>query len=261
MNGDLPNGLRRTLIILGLLGTLAGGLRTRAADFGLSVTGAPNPVLLNRPITYDIAISNRTGFELTVVFLTNAFSAPVRFVAATNNIPVTMATNANTVIVQYSPFSGIQTDLFTLVILPTTFGSLTNTVTISSFARTNATTNVVIEVIAGQPDLGIAITGPAQAVLVNDWMTYSLTATNQGADAAPNVIVSNTFPAGFKLISISPSNQVVEVTNNILHWTIGTLAAGGSSRLNVTVQPTNSGVATFSSGVSAANVLDTNTVN
>jgi len=261
MSEDIQTGLRRTLTMLCLLGTLAGGLQTRAADFGLSVTGAPNPVLVNRPVIYDIAISNRTGFELTVVFLTNAFSAPVRFIGATNNIPVTMATNANTVIVQYSPFSGIQTDLFTLVISPTTFGNLTNTVTIGSFARTNETTNVVIEVIAGQPDLGIAITGPAQAVLVNDWMTYTLTATNQGADSAANVIVSNTLPADFKLISITPTNQVVEVTNNILHWTVGTLAAGGSSRLAVAVQPTNPGVATFSASVSAANVLDTNTVN
>ncbi len=248
-------------MMLGLLGMLASGLPTGAADFGLSVTGAPNPVLVNQPVTYDIAVSNQTGLTLSVVFLTNEFSAPVRFLAATNTIPVTLATNANTVIVQYTPFSGSQTDLFTLVILPTTFGKLTNTVTVASFARTNATTDVVLEVIAGQPDLGIALTGPAQAVLVNDWMTYTLTVTNQGSDAAANVSVSNNFPADFRLISLAPSNQVVTVTNNILHWTVGTLAIGGSGQLHVTAQPTNSGVATLSASVSAPDVLDTNTVN
>jgi uncharacterized repeat protein (TIGR01451 family) len=151
--------------------------------------------------------------------------------------------------------------LFTLVISPTTFGKLTNTVTVASFARTNTTTNVVLEVIAGQSDLGIELTGPAQAVLVNDWMTYTLTVTNQGPDAAANVIVSNNIPADFKLISLAPSNQVSTVTSNILQWAVGTLASGGFGQLHVTLQPTNSGIATLSASVSATDVLDTNTVN
>ncbi len=185
----------------------------------------------------------------------------MQFLAATNTIPVTLARNANTVIVQYSPFSGSQTDLFTLMISPTTFGKLTNTVTVASFARTNATTNFVLEVIAGQADLGIALAGPAQAALVNDWMAYTLTVTNQGPDAAANVIVSNNIPADFKLISLAPSNQVFTVTNNILQWAVGTLASGGFGQLHVTVQPTNSGIAPLSASVSAPDVLDTNTVN
>src|SRR5439155_902685 len=194
---------------------------------------------------YDIAVSNQTRLTLSVVFLTNEFSAPVQFLSATNTIPVTLATNANTVIVQYSPFSGSQTDLLTLVISPTTFGKLTNTVTVASFAKTNATINVVLEVIVGQADLGIALAGSAQAALVNDWMTYTLTVTNQGPDAAANVIVSNNIPADFNLIGLAPSNQVPTLTDNILRWTVGTLASGGSSQLHVTVQPTNSGVATL----------------
>src|SRR5207247_8283777 len=65
----------------------------------------------------------------------------------------------------------------------------------------------------------------------------------------------------FKLISLAPSNQVFTVTDNILNWTVGTLTSGGFSQLHVTVQPTNSGVATLSASVSAPDVLDTNTAN
>src|SRR4030095_5068766 len=38
-------------------------------------------------------------------------------------------------------------------------------------------------------------------------------------------------------------------------------ASGGFSNLNVTVQPTNAGLAVLSASVSAPNVLDTNTLN
>jgi uncharacterized repeat protein (TIGR01451 family) len=261
MIGDIQHRLKQVFLMLGVLAALAGGSRLGAADFGLSVTGAPNPVLINRQIIYDIAVSNATGFEFSFAFVTNEFSAPVRFIGLTNNIPVTVNTNSNTVIIQYAPFSGIQTDLLTVAIAPLRFGSLTNTVTVAAFARTNAVTNVVIEVIAGQPDLAIAIAGPTQPILVNDQMTYTLAVSNPGSDAAPNVLVSNSLPVDFKFLGFAPSNQVVTFTNSTLLWTVGTLASGGFSNLNVTVQPTNAGLAVLSASVSAPNVLDTNTLN
>src|SRR5439155_20313581 len=97
MSDCLQSGWGRVVMMLCLLGPLAGGRATAAADFGLSVTGAPNPALVSQPVTYNIAVTNQTGFTLTVVFLTNEFSAPVQFLSATNTIPVTLATNANTV--------------------------------------------------------------------------------------------------------------------------------------------------------------------
>jgi uncharacterized repeat protein (TIGR01451 family) len=249
MIGDIEHRLKQVFLMLGVLAALAGGSRLGAADFGLSVTGAPNPVLMNRQIIYDSAVSNATGLEFSFAFVTNEFSVPARFIGLTNNIPVTVNTNSNTVIIQYAPFSGIQTDLLTVAIAPLRFGSLTNTVTVAAFARTNAVTNVVIEVIAGQPDLAIAIAGPTQPVLVNDQMTYTLAVSNPGSDAAPNVLVSNSLPADFKFLGFAPSNQVVTFTNSTLLWTVGTLASGGFSNLNVTVQPTNAGLAVLSASV------------
>jgi hypothetical protein len=92
-------------------------------------------------------------------------------------------------------------------------------------------------------------------------MTYTLAASNVGADAAPNVVVSNTLPADARIISIVPSNEVVTVTSNILNWTVGRLGIGEYADLRVTIQPTNSGVATISASITATNALDTNTVN
>ncbi len=261
MSEVVSGRLIRAAAIVVLLVVLVGNRVWAQPNFGLGVTASPNPVVITQALTYTINVTNQTPVLLQNVVVSNQFSAPVQFIAATNSSPGDLTTNANTIIFRITSLASGQPEFLTLVILPRAFGNLTNTVTVASLTTTNVTTNVTTQVIAGQSELGITIAGPAQAVLVNDWMTYTLTVTNQGPDAAPNVIVSNNFPADVKLISITPSNQVFAVTNNILHWSAGTLASGAFSRLNVTVQPTNTGVGTFSASVSAANVLDTNTVN
>jgi len=230
-------------------------------NFGLSVTSSPNPVLITQTLTYTLNVTNQTPILLTDILVTNQFSDTVQFVSATNTSSGTVTTNANAVIFRITSLASGQPEFLTLVISPTAFGNLTNTVTVASLTTTNVTTNVITQVITGQADLGIVIAGPTQPVLVNDWVTHTLRVTNQGVDAATSVVVSNNLPAEVRLISVTPSNQVFTVTNSILLWTVGTLASGSFSQLNVTVQPTNSGVLAFSASVSAVNVLDTNTVN
>lgn len=255
--------LRRVALFVALLT----GLTTRVcgqASFNLSVSDSPDPVDANQSLTYFISVTNRTGILLSDVFVTNRFSGPVQVIGTTNSRAGIVFTSTNSVVFLTDSFPGAgETNLLlSLVVRPTAFGSLTNTITVAAFNlnTTNATTNVVTQVIAGQPDLAIAIRGPTQPVLVNDWMSYALTVSNVGGDAAPNVIVSNILPADLKIISVVPSNNVV-TTSNFLQWSVGRLGIGEFSNLTVTVQPTNAGVAAFFASVSAANVLDTNTVN
>ena len=243
---------------------LACGSAWGQASFGLSVSDSPDPVEANRPLTYRINVTNQTGFLLTDVFVTNRFSGPVEITGATNSRlfgSVFFLTNTVIFLITTFPGAGDFTEL-SVGVRPRAFGSLTNTITVGTFGLgiTNATTNVVTQVIAGQPDLAIALRGPTQPVLVNDWMTYTLAAANVGGDAAPGVIVSNTLP-DVKLIGIVPSNEVVTVNSNLLQWTIGSLGIGASRDLLVTVQPTNVGLAAFTAAISAPNVIDTNAVN
>jgi uncharacterized repeat protein (TIGR01451 family) len=165
-------------------------------------------------------------------------------------------------VIDQFPGSGEFTTL-SIEVRPTAFGTLTNTITVKSFnlSTTNAVTNVVTEVITGQPDLAIAINGPAQPVLVNDWISYTLTAGNVGGNFALGVSVSNSLPADAKIISIVPANEVFTIASNVLSWTVGQLGIGDLAELTVTLQPTNEGVAVISASITATNALDTNTVN
>ena len=261
MIAAMPASLKRAAAILALLVVLAGGRVWGQASFGLSATGAPDPVRLTEPLTYLISVTNLSSFAVTDVFVTNRFSASALFVAASNSIVTTVTTNANDITFQINSLPGGQIALLSLVVSPGAFGNLTNTVTVASLTTTNATTNVITQVIAGQSDLGVSLTGPAQPILANDWITYTLAVTNRGPDVAPGIVVSNRLPADVGLISVTVSNQSVTFTNNSLRWSVGTLGIGGTDRLSIRVQPTNAGIATLLASVSAANVIDPNRTN
>jgi uncharacterized repeat protein (TIGR01451 family) len=99
--------------------------------------------------------------------------------------------------------------------------------------------------------LGITITGPPVAVLANDWMTYSVAVTNTGTDAANNLVLSNTLPAGVGLIGVTPATPSFIFSNGVIVFNLGTLSVGAADTFSFTVQPTNSGTNIFIAGAIA----------
>ena len=241
--------------------------RVEAADFGFSVTALPNPVVVSNTVVYSIDLTNTSGMALTAVQVTNAVSGPALFDGATNHLfslnplanPIT--TNNNAVIFQIDSMTNGETVHLTLGLSPLQVGFFTNAITVAATNVAGFSTNVVVDVIRANADLGVTITGPASGVLVNDLVTYRLTVTNLGPDAAPNVFLSNSLPADLQSVSVNPTNQMPPVTSNSLVFSLGTLASGGATNLFVTVQPTNAGLHVFSARVEAANVLDPNAAN
>jgi uncharacterized repeat protein (TIGR01451 family) len=241
-----------------LAGTTAGA----QGYFGLSVTSSANSILVSNSLTYTIYVTNLTtgnGLLLGDVQVINTLPTSVQ-ILGTNSSQGTITVDGSVVLFDLGAIDyGTVAELI-LTVEPTGVGFITNMVFVSSIDVTNtAATNVVTQVtnIVTQADLGVSMTGPAQAVITNDLMTYGVTVTNLGPSAAPNVILTNTLPPG--VILIFPTNQTV--VNNNLIFNLSTLTDGGYMNLQFTVQPTNTGVLTFSASVGAAGVLDTNTAN
>jgi uncharacterized repeat protein (TIGR01451 family) len=255
--------LHLQMLALVMAGTLAVCPRAGAQGFGLSVSNSANSIMVSNSVTYTINVTNLNGSSLADVQVTNLLSAPIQLVSI--GLSQGSFTNYGSVVVfdlgQVADF-GIA--FLTLTVEPTATGLLTNTVTVvSAYTPNTASTNVVVQVtnVVIQADLGVAITGPAQAVITNDWMTYGVTATNSGPNAAPNVVLTNTLPPGVVLLSVSPVNQSYSVVSSNLIFNLGTMTNGGYTNLQFTVQPTNAGVLIFSASVGAPGVLDTNTAN
>ena len=141
-------------------------------------------------------------------------------------------------------------------------GFITNMITVASFEVTNtASTNVVVQVTNAPiitADLGVAVTGPRQPVITNDWVTYGVIASNAGPITATGVTLTNTLPAGVILLGAVPANYAAAGSN--LVFNLGTLAAGGYTNFQFAIQPTNAGPLTLSASIGSA-VLDTNLAN
>ena len=105
------------------------------------------------------------------------------------------------------------------------------------------------------------MTNVASGVTVDDATVIGLSVTNFGPNVATGVVLSNTMPPSFKLLSISPPNSHT-FTNGNLVLDLGALTNGATRRFNVTVQPTNA-VTNFNliASVSASGVQDTNPAN
>jgi uncharacterized repeat protein (TIGR01451 family) len=246
-----------------LAAMIAAGTKAEAQQaFGLSVTTPANSILVSNSLTYTITVTNLAGISLPDVVVTNALPASVQFVSAS---PAGYYTTYGSVVVfDLGEFDNGDVAQMILTVQPTAPGFITNMVVVAANNITNtATTNIVIQVtnLVIQADLGVTMTGPAQAVVTNDWMTYGVTVTNSGPSAASGTVLTNTLPSGATLKSVSPTNQTYTIDNSNLIFNLGTLTNGGSANLQFTVQPTNAGVLIFSASVGAPNLLDANTNN
>jgi len=246
-----------------LVALVFAGTTAEAQGFGLSVTNSPNSVVTNNSLTYTINVTNQTGMLLTNFFVTNTLSAPVQFSSASSSYGTnSVFTNATSLTFSFDQFTNGNVAQMTVTLQSQNAGFLTNSITVASTEVTNtATTNIVVQVVTTQADLGVAMFGPNQVVVTNDLMTYGVTVMNLGPNAAPNVVLTNTLPAGVILEGVSPANQTYSVVSSNLIFNLGTLVNGGSENLQFTVQPTNAGVLTFSASVGATSLLDTNTAN
>jgi uncharacterized repeat protein (TIGR01451 family) len=251
---------------LGLLVVAIGVVAPRAGaqQFGLSVTPSANAILVSNSLTYTINVTNLTGLVLQDVWVTNSFSAPFQYLTASSSQTANVSSNATNVQFDLGPvgISGIVQVLLT--VQPNAVGTFTNTVVAAVpgttyVASTNA--NVQVTNLVVLADLGVALTGPGQPVITNDLMTYGVAVTNAGPSAAPSVMLTNTLPAGVLLIGVSPASLAYTSAGSNLIFNLGTLANGGYTNLQFTVEPTNAGVQLFSASVGSSGVTDPNTTN
>lgn len=102
---------------------------------------------------------------------------------------------------------------------------------------------------AAGPDLAISsFTGPATAN-VGSSLSYALTVKNLGAQTASNAKLSFTLPSNTSFVSSSCAQ--VLVSGSTVSCTLGNMAAGASTTLQLVLQASTSGTATLTAVVSA----------
>src|SRR5581483_5924902 len=110
-----------------------------------------------------------------------------------------------------------------------------------------------------QADLALAKTVDDPRPNVGDTITYTVTLTNTGPDAASGVAVSDRLPAGLTFVSATPSQGSYDAATGA--WAVGGLGNGLTATLLLSALVRSPAAQTNTATVSAADQFDPNTAN
>ena len=100
-------------------------------------------------------------------------------------------------------------------------------------------------------DLGLAIDNFPNPVQQGGTLTYALTVTNAGPDAAQQVVLSDPLPPGVTFLAASPSQGTCSGTSTVV-CDLGTLQPGDQVSIVIDVQATQLGLVTNTASVASA---------
>ncbi|MDW8425437.1 MAG: DUF11 domain-containing protein [Meiothermus sp.] len=218
--------------------------RQPEVELALTKTVQPARIELGQNATYTLTVRNSGPDAATNVVLTDRLPAGLELVSATP----AASRDGNTLSWNLGSLASGESKSVSVVVRGQVAGTRTNQASVGSSERdrdpTNNQAQASLEVVAPPPpppppappepraDLSLSKTvNPAQA-RVGDRVTYTLTLVNNGPDAATNVVLSDTLPAGLGSVVAEGAT----LSNNTLTWTLPSLPGG--ARRSFTVQAT-----------------------
>ncbi len=228
---------------------------TSAPILGLTRADSPDPVSAGANLTYTLTFSNTGSADATGVILTDTVPANTTFVSATlggtlsgstmtwslGNLAAGASASAQLVVRVASPLAN-----GTLITSGT--GSLDSTET-SPVTGVAATTTV-----ASAPILAVTHTDAPDPVNAGSNLVYTINYSNGGNANATATMLRDTLPANTTYVGSSPAGAL---SAGVVSWSLGTLAAGGSGTVTLTLRvnsPLANGTLITSSGLT----LDSN---
>lgn len=238
------------------LGLLAGWCeaQTLGTNLWMRATGNVHVVSLSESFTTTIRLTNLGVLPLTNVVVANHFSAPVTLTSTQASTGTFTNLNGIPTFTLTYLTNGVEAKLI-LGARPQAAGGITNVVIASAYGMTNITNTIIVRAINGRSDLGVSFSSLPKNVQAYDLVSYTMTVTNAGPDAAPGVVLKTTLPDWVWPVGWLTSGTVVR-TNNTLYFDLGEMATNASQRVQVRIQPTNAAAFKLTAAVWAPDVSD-----
>jgi uncharacterized repeat protein (TIGR01451 family) len=218
-------------------------------------------VVPGQTVTYTLTISNVGNKNATGVVATDTLPANTTFVSASNG-----GTLTNGVVTwNVGPLGGGGGNVTRTVTVqvnnpvPAGVNTIVNTATVADDGTNGAdptpgnNTASDTDILNATPDLTITKDDGLTTVTPGQTVTYTLTISNVGNQGGTGVVATDTLPANTTFVSASNGGTL---TNGVVTWNIGPLAAGaGSVTRTVTVQvnnPVPAGVTTITNTATVA---------
>ena len=177
---------------------------TPSADLSVAVSAAPDPLTLGGNLTETVTVTNHGPDAAQDVTVADTLPAGVTFVSAPGGVT---PANGTLTFALGTLANGAQTTL-TIVVTPTSAGTLTDSASISgsvadpdtSNNSTRRETTIQAPPPAKVPDLSVSIAEAPETVKVGQELTYTITVTNSDAAAATQVTLTDTLPPGVDFV-------------------------------------------------------------
>jgi len=224
------------------------------ADLALSkIVSNPRPNV-GDTVTFTVTLTNNGFSNATGVQVTDPLPAGLTFVSATPSQGTYASSTGLWVVGALGNTASATLTITARVVSPV---AATNLATIShsdQFDPDAGNNQASTTVTPQQSDLALlkAVDNPTPNV--GDTVTFTVTLSNHGPDAATNVSVADVLPAGLALISAAPSQG----TYGSGVWTVGTVTSSVAQTLILTARVVSPGQQTNTATISHADQFDPN---
>ena len=191
------------------------------------VKTAPASVLLCEAIPVRFVVTNTGSGSAGSVRIEDALPAGLRTVDGKSRIMI----NAGTL-------DAGQSKEFTTTLKAQKTGKYVNKAVATSTAGLQAESETTT--IVRQPVLAISKSGPEKRYLGRA-VTFEITVSNKGDAPATKLVVEDRLPAGARFVSATGGGSL---TQGKVVWNLGTLSAGSSRKVSLTVMPEEAGTVT-----------------
>jgi uncharacterized repeat protein (TIGR01451 family) len=235
-------------------------------DISVRKDDSPDPVIDGALLTYTITVTNLGPDPADQIVVHDDIDPDLNFVSVSPGSPACQFVVSPRQVQCLLPgvLAPGQSTIVTILGRPFRQGSLDNTATVGTQTGTddNTSNNTAVqstEVLAGA-DLAITKTASANVVNQGSLFTYTLTATNTGLtlDPSDGVVVTDLLPSGVSFSTAS--NGCVSVAQQVT-CILGTLVAGQSKALTITVSAGTLGAQVNQAGVTSTITADPDLTN
>ncbi|MEY2410493.1 MAG: hypothetical protein QOF48_3163 [Verrucomicrobiota bacterium] len=233
------------------------------AELAISVSDAPDPVMLGSNVTYTIRVTNAGPEVALAVLVTNTLPPGMLFVSSAG--AGVCSNDSGLVVCDLGILNASNAAVITLVATATGLGSQTFTAQVSGgvaeFNLADNTASVTTAIIANA-DLAISIVASPSTASVNGSITYTLTITNRGPNNASGVTITNTLPAGVTFVAAGASQGGCSESGGVVSCSLGAIASlGQASAIIIVTTPAGVAPLTDTALVAATSPTDLNLAN
>ena len=213
------------------------------ADIAISVSSMSDTVEVSNDCSYTIRVWNRGPNTARGVAVISQLDEGMEFRTASEEGHYLSTTHQ----VQYAlgALAHNETTEVAVVVWPLMAGEMTNTVVVSENMtdqdegnNSDTTTVTVVERILGDADVCVSVVDSPDPVSLSNLLTYAVTVSNLGSEAATNVVLMSWFP---EELDYESSTRNGSLYGGLLVYAIDSIAPGSNETWDVVFKPNERG--------------------